>query len=76
MSSITYRQRILTYQKHNDFITAFPDGPMRCEVNSDELKNIPSDDLMTSNPDNIYTRLPRYCINGAALKFQEKNLIY
>lgn len=67
---------ILCFSQNLIHSIVFPDGPMRCEVNDDDLKDIPSDDLMTSNPDNIYTRLPRYCINGAALKFKEKNLRY
>ena len=33
---------------------------------------IPGDDLKTSDPNNVYTRLPRYCMNGASLKFLPK----
>lgn len=47
---------------------------MRCEVAVEDLKGIPIDDLKTSDPNNMYTRLPRYCINGAALKFQEYDI--
>ena len=48
----------------------FPDGPMRKSVPQDELETIPGNDLKTSVATNEYTRLPRYCMNGAALKFQ------
>lgn len=51
---------------------AFPDGPQRKDVPEEFLMEIPQDDLQTSNPDNKFTRLPRYCVNGASLKFREK----
>jgi len=51
---------------------AFPDGPRRIDVAEDLLKAVPDDDLNTSDPKNVYTRLPRYCMNGASLKFQER----
>mmetsp|Transcript_1852 Transcript_1852/g.1755 ORF Transcript_1852/g.1755 Transcript_1852/m.1755 type:complete len:200 (+) Transcript_1852:101-700(+) len=51
---------------------AFPDGPQRKDVPDEFLLEIPQDDLQTSNPDNKFTRLPRYCVNGASLKFREK----
>jgi len=49
----------------------FPDGPKRKEVPEGELLSVPETDLQTSSPDNQYSRLPRYCINGASLKFTE-----
>lgn len=51
---------------------AFPDGPTRAERTKEELSSIPEDDLKTSSEDNIYTRLPRYCVNGASLKFEPR----
>jgi len=50
----------------------FPDGPMRKEISEEDLITIPSDDLKTSDESNVYTRLPRYCVNGASLKFKEQ----
>jgi peptide-methionine (R)-S-oxide reductase len=50
----------------------FPDGPMRMDLSKEDLSSIPSDDLKTSNEANEYTRLPRYCVNGASLKFKQK----
>ncbi len=53
----------------------FPDGPMRKDVNQYDLMRVPEDDLKTSSKDDKYyefTRLPRYCVNGASLKFEEK----
>lgn len=54
---------------------AFPDGPTRkdiSDISEDLLGSIPGDDLKTSDPNNVYTRLPRYCMNGASLKFLPK----
>ena len=51
---------------------AFPDGPRRADVVQQELNSIPKDDLKTSSEDNKYTRLPRYCVNGASLKFEPR----
>ena len=50
----------------------FPDGPMRMDLSKNDLESIPEDDLKTSNAGNEYTRLPRYCVNGASLKFNQK----
>ncbi len=47
----------------------FPDGPMRMDLPEGELATIPGDDLKTSTESNQYTRLPRYCVNGASLRF-------
>jgi len=49
----------------------FPDGPMRMDLSDAELASIPEDDLKTSTESNKYTRLPRYCVNGASLRFNE-----
>jgi len=49
----------------------FPDGPMRMDLPKEELAKIPEDDLKTSTESNPYTRLPRYCVNGASLRFTE-----
>ena len=51
---------------------AFPDGPARKDISDQLLDTIPADDLKTSDPKNVYTRLPRYCVNGASLKFNQK----
>ena len=51
---------------------AFPDGPRRIDLPEELLEEIPENDLKMSDPKNPYTRLPRYCINGASLKFQER----
>ena len=50
----------------------FPDGPQRKAVPTEELETIPENDLRTSVASNEYSRLPRYCINGASLKFQAR----
>jgi len=50
---------------------AFPDGPRRMDVEESELEDIPKDDWKTSNENNVYSRLPRYCVNGASLRFYE-----
>ena len=52
----------------------FPDGPMRMNVDQGELKRIPKDDLKTSVVINEYSRLPRYCVNGASLRFTEEGV--
>ena len=50
----------------------FPDGPQRKSVPKEELVTIPENDLRTSVATNEASRLPRYCVNGASLKFQER----
>mmetsp|Transcript_19068 Transcript_19068/g.28205 ORF Transcript_19068/g.28205 Transcript_19068/m.28205 type:complete len:192 (-) Transcript_19068:74-649(-) len=45
----------------------FPDGPRPSAVDSAALDAAPSSDLKTTN-----NRLPRYCVNGASLRFKEK----
>ena len=51
---------------------AFPDGPRRMDVQETDLEDIPKDDWKTSNESNAYSRLPRYCVNGASLRFFEE----
>ena len=48
---------------------AFPDGPRRIDLPEELLEEIPENDLKMSDPNYVYTRLPRYCINGASLKY-------
>lgn len=50
----------------------FPDGPERTTIPENLLNEIPKDDLQTGNTRNKYNRLPRFCVNGASLKFEEK----
>lgn len=45
----------------------FPDGPSRTDVPSSDLGSIPQSDIQFGNS---ATRLPRYCINGASLRFE------
>ena len=53
---------------------AFPaDGPKLMDIDEEILERLPSDDLKTYDVNNQYSRLPRYCINGAALKFYAKD---
>ncbi len=58
---------LLFFERH-----AFPDGPKRKDLSEELLLSVPEDDLKTSNPDNPYSRMPRYCVNGASLKFKEQ----
>eukprot|EP00563_Minutocellus_polymorphus_P002265 CAMPEP_0181028702 /NCGR_PEP_ID=MMETSP1070-20121207/4806_1 /TAXON_ID=265543 /ORGANISM="Minutocellus polymorphus, Strain NH13" /LENGTH=173 /DNA_ID=CAMNT_0023105963 /DNA_START=134 /DNA_END=655 /DNA_ORIENTATION=+ len=48
----------------------FPDGPRRMDVVDGVLDSIPAADLQVGDPNNASSRLPRYCLNGAALKFE------
>ena len=50
----------------------FPDGPRRMDVvdNAGILDGIPASDLQVGDPNKASSRLPRYCMNGAALKFE------
>lgn len=50
----------------------FPDGPRRMDVvdNDSILDGIPASDLQVGDPNKASSRLPRYCMNGAALKFE------
>ena len=50
----------------------FPDGPRRMDVvdNDGILDGIPASDLQVGDPNKASSRLPRYCMNGAALKFE------
>ena len=52
----------------------FPDGPRRMDL-ADQggvLDGIPASDLQLGDPNQASSRLPRYCMNGAALKFEPK----
>lgn len=53
---------------------AFGDGPWRSDVPGEELKLIPkSDPTFVSGKQKLeYTRLPRFCMNGASLRFFPK----
>ena len=51
----------------------FPDGPRRMDVADTDnrvLDSIPATDLQVGDPNIASSRLPRYCMNGAALKFE------
>ena len=50
----------------------FPDGPRRMDVvdNGGVLDSIQASDLQVGDPNKASSRLPRYCMNGAALKFE------
>lgn len=50
----------------------FPDGPRRMDVvdSGGVLDSIPASDLQVGDPNKASSRLPRYCMNGAALKFE------
>ena len=51
----------------------FMDGPMRSSVNDQQLlSSIPESDPKGRNDS---SRLPRFCINGAALKFVKANVV-
>lgn len=47
----------------------FPDGPRRNDVSAVALESIPESDLKVSDA-KIGSRLPRYCMNGASLRFE------
>eukprot|EP00567_Pseudictyota_dubia_P003406 CAMPEP_0197435510 /NCGR_PEP_ID=MMETSP1175-20131217/3087_1 /TAXON_ID=1003142 /ORGANISM="Triceratium dubium, Strain CCMP147" /LENGTH=216 /DNA_ID=CAMNT_0042964559 /DNA_START=133 /DNA_END=783 /DNA_ORIENTATION=+ len=48
----------------------FPDGPRRSDLATAVLEGIPETDLKVGNAENISSRLPRYCMNGASLRFE------
>lgn len=50
----------------------FPDGPRRVEVEENILDTVPKSALQVGDPNNANSRLPRYCMNGAALKFEPR----
>ena len=58
----------------------FPDGPQRGKLDKKELETVPDSDpdigykaqSSTGGEKSQFSRMPRYCINGAALKFEEK----
>ena len=49
----------------------FPDGPRRMDVPQEALQSLPKTDPKIGDVNNQYSRLPRFCINGASLKFSK-----
>ena len=54
----------------------FPDGPQRLELDALELETVPDTDpkigyKVKGDGDSKYSRMPRYCVNGVALKFEK-----
>ncbi|KAL7506629.1 hypothetical protein ACHAXN_003880 [Cyclotella atomus] len=56
----------------------FPDGPTRGSLNQAELKTVPESDpkigysvQQDDGEDSEFSRMPRFCINGVALRFEE-----
>ena len=59
----------------------FPDGPQRLELDDSELETVPESDPAIgynvqhsggeADKKSKYSRMPRYCVNGAALRFDE-----
>eukprot|EP00581_Thalassiosira_minuscula_P002571 CAMPEP_0183740782 /NCGR_PEP_ID=MMETSP0737-20130205/60502_1 /TAXON_ID=385413 /ORGANISM="Thalassiosira miniscula, Strain CCMP1093" /LENGTH=228 /DNA_ID=CAMNT_0025975927 /DNA_START=69 /DNA_END=755 /DNA_ORIENTATION=+ len=58
----------------------FPDGPTRGSLDMEELNTVPESDPQigykvqgkdTDGKDSKYSRMPRFCVNGAALRFEE-----
>ena len=52
---------------------AFMDGPKRSSLNAEELADIPDSDPRT-RAGYSGERLPRFCINGAAMNFVENKI--
>mmetsp|Transcript_13153 Transcript_13153/g.27177 ORF Transcript_13153/g.27177 Transcript_13153/m.27177 type:complete len:229 (-) Transcript_13153:463-1149(-) len=50
----------------------FPDGPRRSEVSALDLEPIPESDVKVGSAENSSSRLPRYCMNGASLRFEPR----
>jgi len=59
----------------------FPDGPTRGNLDANELETVPETDPDIGYKAQVndaggeksqFSRMPRYCINGAALQFEEK----
>mmetsp|Transcript_23584 Transcript_23584/g.35160 ORF Transcript_23584/g.35160 Transcript_23584/m.35160 type:complete len:222 (+) Transcript_23584:59-724(+) len=56
----------------------FPDGPQRGSLDAMELATIPETDPQIgykdqNDSDSSFSRMPRYCVNGAALKFEKES---
>merc|ERR1712071_700284 len=57
----------------------FPDGPTRGSLKIEELATVPESDPQIGykvqgkgGDDSKYSRMPRYCVNGVALRFEEE----
>ena len=55
----------------------FPDGPQRGSLDALELTLVPETDpaigyKVQNDIDSSFSRMPRYCVNGAALKFEKE----
>ena len=56
----------------------FPDGPQRGSLDAMELASVPETDpqigyKVQNDSDSSFSRMPRYCVNGAALKFEKES---
>ena len=55
----------------------FPDGPSRGSLDAIELASVPETDpkigyKVQNENDSSFSRMPRFCVNGAALKFEKE----
>ncbi|KAL7533355.1 hypothetical protein ACHAXR_007183 [Thalassiosira sp. AJA248-18] len=55
----------------------FPDGPTRGSLEAKELESVPETDPEIGYKDQSkesseFSRMPRYCVNGVALRFEEE----
>jgi peptide-methionine (R)-S-oxide reductase len=56
----------------------FPDGPTRGSLDAMELASVPETDpkigyKVQNDSDSSFSRMPRYCVNGVALKFEKES---
>lgn len=56
----------------------FPDGPQRGSLDAIELASVPETDpqigyKVQNDVNSSFSRMPRYCVNGAALKFEKES---
>lgn len=56
----------------------FPDGPQRGSLDAMELASVPETDpqigyKVQNDVNSSFSRMPRYCVNGAALKFEKES---
>ena len=58
----------------------FPDGPTRGSLDAKELETVPESDPQigykvqgssAGDKESKYSRMPRFCVNGAAMRFEE-----
>lgn len=71
---------LLWYSGHLGHV--FPDGPTRGSLEVNELATVPESDpqigykVQGKGDDDAanskYSRMPRYCVNGVALRFEEE----